>query len=656
MINNKHFYIKPFLINFVVILLVQGLFCSIFFQAAFAAPNNSATKKYDALLVEYNKLKANKDKVRFRHNWEKIINDFDELNRSNDKALATKSLFQQAKIAESLSQYTRASQDVKKAISLFNEFIKRYPKSEFIDNALYSRGLLLLALNSETAAQKDFELIIAKYKKSEFVDNAKSELEKIKKDKPKVANPVIPTTNDKFEALHTELLNNSKNDQKNTVKPNIQENKTTVNNEPDPDKAQKLYAQAVKEWKETQTKNSKAVKNEVWKKLAEDFYQAYLTAPNGEVAPKALYQAAKAYESLALRTQKNADWEQVATSYLLLEKNFPENSLADDALYSAALIFKDKLKQVDTAKVHFSSILSLSKKGDMYGKAQKQLSSLTAVNAVNVAKENVSKKNTKLEEQKEKNTEPKVDPKVDSKGNSPVPTRLVEQLGLDIKTIMIDAGHGGKDPGAVGNGLTEKKIVLNMAKKLGEKLTKMGFKVVYSRDKDVFIPLQKRPMFANSKKVDLFVSLHINANPDSQVSGIETYYLDVASNSGAIKVAARENGVSIGKISDLQAILADFMLGSKLSESRDIAKLVLENMKTSVRGGNLKVSDNGVRSAPFYVLMGAKMPAVLVEAGYLTNSNDLELLKNDLYLQKITDGIANAIMIYKKNITNIAQR
>ena len=162
---------------------------------------------------------------------------------------------------------------------------------------------------------------------------------------------------------------------------------------------------------------------------------------------------------------------------------------------------------------------------------------------------------------------------------------------------MIDAGHGGKDPGAMANGIVEREVTLAMAKLVGERLRAAGFKVLYTRQRDVFIPLDDRTQMANNSKADLFVSLHVNANTDSSISGVETYYLDLASTSSAAKVASRENSVSEKNLSDLQYILTDLMLSAKTQESRDVAGMVQSSMTKRLASYGGAPHGNGVRSA-----------------------------------------------------------
>jgi len=230
---------------------------------------------------------------------------------------------------------------------------------------------------------------------------------------------------------------------------------------------------------------------------------------------------------------------------------------------------------------------------------------------------------------------------------------LVEQLGLGIQTVMIDPGHGGKDPGAVYGKLYEKDINLRLAKILGKTLKDKGYDVLYTRTKDTFIPLEERTAIANSKKADLFISLHVNAHKNRNVQGFEIYYLNLAQSEDAVRVAARENAVSTKKISDLQVILTDLMLNSKIQESQNLAETVLDKTLSYSRKF-YDLDDHGVRQAPFYVLMGAKMPSVLVEIGYITNQRDRKKLQSYAFLKRLAYGITQGISTYRQKIQNYA--
>jgi N-acetylmuramoyl-L-alanine amidase len=234
-----------------------------------------------------------------------------------------------------------------------------------------------------------------------------------------------------------------------------------------------------------------------------------------------------------------------------------------------------------------------------------------------------------------------------------IPLSLAQQLGLGVKKIIIDPGHGGKDPGAMAFGMKEKDIVLDIAKKLAPVLEKeLHCQVVLTRDKDIFIPLEERTAIANTENADLFVSLHINAHPSGKIRGLETYYLNLTSNAEAMRVAARENATSTHQMSDLQGILSDIMKNSKISESSRLAQQVHNSIVTKANNkAYANIKNLGVKQAPFYVLIGAEMPAILIEIAFISNKQDAENLKNPRFVAMLTQEIAYGIRAYVTDTT-----
>ncbi len=229
---------------------------------------------------------------------------------------------------------------------------------------------------------------------------------------------------------------------------------------------------------------------------------------------------------------------------------------------------------------------------------------------------------------------------------------LARQFGLGIERIVIDPGHGGKDPGAIGvKGLKEKDVVLKLAKLLAKKLReKLGVKVILTRNRDKYIPLIQRPAIANSKKADLFISLHTNASPDKRAKGIETYYLNFTTDPEAMRVAALENAATKKSLSDLQDLIKAILANTKLSESRLLAEKVQESLVHTLKRYYPDIEDRGVKYAPFLVLVGARMPAILVEIGFITNPKEESRLKNSHYLEMIAEGIAKGIEVYIQSL------
>jgi N-acetylmuramoyl-L-alanine amidase len=223
---------------------------------------------------------------------------------------------------------------------------------------------------------------------------------------------------------------------------------------------------------------------------------------------------------------------------------------------------------------------------------------------------------------------------------------LAQQLGLGVKTIVIDPGHGGKDPGAMAFGVKEKHVVLKIAKKAAKILKEnYNYTVVLTRSRDIFLPLEERTAIANTHKSDLFVSIHVNAHSDQTRGGIETYYLNLATDANAMRVAARENATSTHSIGEMQDILATLMKNSKIDESSRLARFVQSHLISGLSPA-FKLRDLGVKQAPFYVLIGAEMPAILMEISFLTNPEEAKLLQSEQYLDRVAEQLAKGIVAY----------
>lgn len=242
-------------------------------------------------------------------------------------------------------------------------------------------------------------------------------------------------------------------------------------------------------------------------------------------------------------------------------------------------------------------------------------------------------------------------PKTDLKKRAAIKASNAPQPGLSIQTIVIDPAHGGKDPGCNGlGGVKEKNIALSIAKLLARKIEKkIGWAVLLTRDRDIFLPLEQRTAFANMKKADLFLSLHVNANSNRKVRGLETFFLNVSTDVASMMVAARENASSEKNLSDLQSILRDLMLNSNVHESSRLANVVHKEMVSLVSRKYKQVKDLGVKQAPFYVLIGAHMPAILVQTGFLSNPMEKKRLFSKKYQECLAEGICAGIVAYIKN-------
>jgi N-acetylmuramoyl-L-alanine amidase len=231
---------------------------------------------------------------------------------------------------------------------------------------------------------------------------------------------------------------------------------------------------------------------------------------------------------------------------------------------------------------------------------------------------------------------------------------LTRALGLKINRIVIDPGHGGHDQGTAGpNGVIEKDLVLDVALRLGKLVEeKMGSEVVFTRSDDTFIPLQERTEIANRKKADLFISIHANSSPAPRVAGIETYYLNFTSSPDALDVASRENASSDKTVYELQDLVQTIAKHDKVEESRSLALEVQSSLQAFESRNNPAAKDRGVRKAPFVVLIGAQMPSILAEIGFLSNSRDESLLNKPEYRQKLAEALYKGISKYTQTLSH----
>jgi len=228
-----------------------------------------------------------------------------------------------------------------------------------------------------------------------------------------------------------------------------------------------------------------------------------------------------------------------------------------------------------------------------------------------------------------------------------------QALPIGIQTIVIDPGHGGKDPGAIGRtGLTEKDIVLDIGLRLRNLIRdRLNKKVIMTRDDDTFISLDDRTLIANSKNADLYVSIHVNSHPHRATRGVEVYYLGQASDHNARALAARENNVSIQSMENLdrsvKQILFDLGREYKINQSQTLAHFARQSFQSVLdQRYDYNIVDHGVKRAPFYVLLNSNMPSILAEVSFISNPTEERLLAKKEYRQAIAESLFQAIRAY----------
>ena len=231
---------------------------------------------------------------------------------------------------------------------------------------------------------------------------------------------------------------------------------------------------------------------------------------------------------------------------------------------------------------------------------------------------------------------------------------LIRALGLKVARVVIDPGHGGHDHGSTGrNGLMEKELVLDVAQRLGALIEeRMGSEVIYTRSDDTFIPLETRTALANEKSADLFLSIHANSSPYPSVSGVETYYLNFSSSRDEMDIAARENAGSQKTIHELGDIIQKISKHDKAEESREFAGKMQSSLYSAATRSNPAARNRGVKRAPFVVLIGATMPSILAEIGFVSNSREEALLKRPDHRQRLAEALYRGLLRYADTLSH----
>jgi N-acetylmuramoyl-L-alanine amidase len=225
---------------------------------------------------------------------------------------------------------------------------------------------------------------------------------------------------------------------------------------------------------------------------------------------------------------------------------------------------------------------------------------------------------------------------------------MIRQLGLGIRRVVIDPGHGGSDPGCVGKkGLKEKDVVLQVSLLLKNLLSaRKDLEVILTRETDISMSLDDRPVIANQKQADLFISIHANALPNTKFSGVETFFLNFSRDPKVNEIAARENATSTKNIGEMTEIIKKIVRNSKIVESKELAKSIQKHLVKRLSQKYSGINSLGVKGGPLWVLIGGEMPSILVEISYLSNPRDETRLRSSQYLQDVAQGIYDGILEY----------
>ena len=373
----------------------------------------------------------------------------------------------------------------------------------------------------------------------------------------------------------------------------------------------------------------------------EAFQKLIRTYPDSPYVPQAYYWLGRSYSHLG-------DSTRAVQNYQVVTNRYAEADIAEKAQLELGRIYAQQ-GYVTRAETLYVDIVESAANQEIANAAAAALQALKTTQQNPAAPtaqatappQIIGRQQQVTPKQAEKSTQ-KVEAKPSGTDDKKalIPESLTREFGLTAKTIVIDAGHGGKDPGGSGTGdFIEKPIALSISKKLRDILTPKGYTVLLTRETDRFISLKERTQFAIQHKADLFLSIHANATGNTKVNGIETYYLDINSTDGdSERIAARENANSGYSLQELETLLKGLIQESKSGDSYRLAKEVQRELIAATGA-----VDRGVKHARFVVLIGTNVPAILIETGFISNSAEVRKLITPAYQQKLAAAIAQGV-------------
>ena len=362
---------------------------------------------------------------------------------------------------------------------------------------------------------------------------------------------------------------------------------------------------------------------EPWETLADRFMSVYEKEKKWVNRPAALYRSALALDELARRSGRRSDCNEAEARYRRLWEGHASSVLADDALYRAARLRAERLTDRPGALKLLDKLLSEYPRGDMADDAAAYARRLAperqAPRAVAEGKAQARKKG---------------------------PANREGKFRLHVRRVLLDAGHGGRDPGTHHNGILERTVTLDLAKRVGAILAAHDIDVKYTRFSNRWVSLDARADKVRTTRADLFISIHVNANPSSSVQGFETYYLDFARTSAASRLAAVENAIKGRSAASREKLPASKLFRVQQQESSRLARNIQNTTLGYLRGKKYATVDGGIKTAPFHVLRKSGVPGVLVEVGYCTNRQEAAWLAQPVYRALLARGIAYGILAY----------
>ena len=442
---------------------------------------------------------------------------------------------------------------------------------------------------------------------------------------------------------------------------------------------QRSFSQARFLYDQVKTVDPRVTNLMEWERAASEILKYLKESPKSKDAPQAMFALGRLYEKTFQARQFRTGLTRAVYFYEKLSHDFPSDGLADDALLSLGELRKSGLGDDVGARAAYSEIVDKYKSGDRFAEAEKRLKALE-LSGVKVAATAPAKPDLPLDNGPEIGQKTPEKPAEKTPEKKPAimveksPEKNAEEGGSllsgllggltgnkasgkevyskkrDLKRalIVIDAGHGGEDLGALGqDNVQEKDVVLNIALFLDELLReRLRARTVLTRGRDIFIPLPERTKIANDNQADLFISIHANASVYKTARGIETYYLDNTNDKSSLKLAERENAslsFSGHQMGDLGFIMSDLIQNQKIDDSITLAHHIQDSMVGTLGRYYPDVKDLGVKKAPFFVLVGAHMPCVLAEVSFIDHPEEGRRLVDKRYQKLIAESMYRAV-------------
>ena len=565
--------------------------------------SESADQAYQKARDAYHALQNSSRKQMYREQWERVFNQFDAVHQQFPQAdRAADALYMCAKTTAGLYAISRIKPDAERAVELYQQVANDYPENSLADDALMQAGQLLEEeLDNKARAYLVYDRLVKSLPGGDMIARARDRLKALQSfappPEPIAAQPDVRVTQQAVAG------------------------KPTVAGAPAGDGR----LTAIRYW-------------------SNPGYTRIVLDVSSEARFSAHYLVPDPNEGNHPRL------------YVDIEKTGLDESLKEPTVVGDGLLrqIRTGLPQADTVRV----VLDLESLGDYkvfpLGDPWRIVIDIAGDKTV----PDLKRQEPEISALPESGSDAIAKVLKDApKGQLPLHIPTVSAT-TTLRRIVVDAGHGGKDPGAVGpSGVMEKDVTLELAKELAKALTQhLGCEVILTRSGDVYLPLEERTAIANKVGADLFVSLHANANKNRKAYGIETYYLNFSKNDKAAAVAARENGTTLKQVSDLELILFDLMANAKINESSRLATVIQENLVQHMGKKYSDVRDLGVRQGPFYVLLGATMPSVLVETAFISHPREEKRLTSRAYQKSAASAIALAIKEYAISSKLIAKR